>query len=390
MLRAIRRPSATARGSIENWSSSSTMSATPLVIWLPEPIATASRARFSAGTSLTPSPIIAVKRPRSASAATSAFFCSGVIRQKIVLRSAALAEPAPCRPGARAPRSRRRRAGRRPRARPRSPSGGRRRRSASGRPSAARMNSIVSAASGRSRSSSTTRARGSSLGGGCVPGSSGRRADASPKATTRRPAAVCSSRRPLRGRAAARARRPGRARRARPARSCGSSRRRRASRRSTSRRRRTAPRRRRARARRDSARRSSAACGCARRPSGRSGRAPRARRAGCVLSATSTETSSRRAVGQRPGLVDADRVDGRERLGRAICWTSVFIRASRTAATARVTLISSTRPSGISVTSPAVAVCAASWRSTLRIDEGEQQEDRERDHDDRRRPQHAG
>ena len=40
------------------------MSAIPLVIWLPEPIATASRACFSAGTSLTPSPIIAVKRPR--------------------------------------------------------------------------------------------------------------------------------------------------------------------------------------------------------------------------------------------------------------------------------------------------------------------------------------
>ena len=60
MLRAIRRPSATARGSIENWSRSRTMSATPLVIWLPEPIATASFACLSAGTSLTPSPIIAV------------------------------------------------------------------------------------------------------------------------------------------------------------------------------------------------------------------------------------------------------------------------------------------------------------------------------------------
>ena len=50
------------------------MSAMPLVIWLPEPIATASRACFSAGTSLTPSPIIAVKRPESESAPTSAFF----------------------------------------------------------------------------------------------------------------------------------------------------------------------------------------------------------------------------------------------------------------------------------------------------------------------------
>ena len=74
------------------------MSATPLVIWLPEPIATASRACFSAGTSLTPSPIIAVNRPRSASAPTSAFFWSGVIRQKTVLRSAAWASP-PLSPG---------------------------------------------------------------------------------------------------------------------------------------------------------------------------------------------------------------------------------------------------------------------------------------------------
>ncbi len=77
MLRAIRRPSVTARGSIENWSRSRTMSATPLVIWLPDPIATASRACFSAGTSLTPSPIIAVNRPRSAERPDQRFFCSG-------------------------------------------------------------------------------------------------------------------------------------------------------------------------------------------------------------------------------------------------------------------------------------------------------------------------
>jgi hypothetical protein len=49
-----------------------------------------------------------------------------------------------------------------------------------------------------------------------------------------------------------------------------------------------------------------------------------------------------------------------------ICWTSVSRFASRTAATAKVTLISSTRPSGISVTRPAVAVCAALCRPTLR------------------------
>jgi hypothetical protein len=60
MLRAIRRPSATACGRRENWSLSRTTSAIPFVTWAPEPIATAMRARFSAGTSLTPSPIIAV------------------------------------------------------------------------------------------------------------------------------------------------------------------------------------------------------------------------------------------------------------------------------------------------------------------------------------------
>ncbi len=49
-----------------------------------------------------------------------------------------------------------------------------------------------------------------------------------------------------------------------------------------------------------------------------------------------------------------------------ICWTRVPLRARRTAATAKVTLISSTSPSGISVISPAVAVCAASVRWTLR------------------------
>ena len=64
------------------------MSAIPLVIWLPEPIATASRACLRAGTSLTPSPIIAVNRPESDSAPTSAFFWSGEIREKIVFSAA--------------------------------------------------------------------------------------------------------------------------------------------------------------------------------------------------------------------------------------------------------------------------------------------------------------
>ena len=50
-----------------------------------------------------------------------------------------------------------------------------------------------------------------------------------------------------------------------------------------------------------------------------------------------------------------------------ICCTSVFIRASLTAATASVTLINSTRPSGIRVMRPAVAVCAASVKAMSRM-----------------------
>jgi hypothetical protein len=48
-----------------------------------------------------------------------------------------------------------------------------------------------------------------------------------------------------------------------------------------------------------------------------------------------------------------------------ICWISVSLRASRTAATAKVTLIRRTSPSGISVTRPDVAVWAASLVSTF-------------------------
>ena len=81
-------------GSIENWSRRRTMSAIPFVIWLPEPMATASLACLRAGTSLTPSPIMAVNLPESDRAPTSAFFCSGVILQKIVFSSAARASAA--------------------------------------------------------------------------------------------------------------------------------------------------------------------------------------------------------------------------------------------------------------------------------------------------------
>ncbi len=58
-LKRARLAVAMGSGSRENWSLSRTTSATPLVTCAPEPIATAIRARFSAGTSLTPSPIIA-------------------------------------------------------------------------------------------------------------------------------------------------------------------------------------------------------------------------------------------------------------------------------------------------------------------------------------------
>ncbi len=49
-----------------------------------------------------------------------------------------------------------------------------------------------------------------------------------------------------------------------------------------------------------------------------------------------------------------------------ICWIRVLRRARRIAAAMKVIVISRTRPSGIRVTNPAVAVCAASVRSVLR------------------------
>ena len=59
MFERIRRPSATPCGSDENEPFSSTMSLTPFAICEPEPSAIDIRAAFIAGTSLTPSPIIA-------------------------------------------------------------------------------------------------------------------------------------------------------------------------------------------------------------------------------------------------------------------------------------------------------------------------------------------
>ena len=69
------------------------------------------------------------------------------------------------------------------------------------------MKAIVSAASGRSVSSSTTRASGVSRGGGALAGVGGQRLAVSPKATTRRPAAVSSS--SLRGQPRRQGQRPG-------------------------------------------------------------------------------------------------------------------------------------------------------------------------------------
>ena len=59
MLRRMRRPSATMPGTAAKSPFTRTTSATALAIWVPEPWAIASRADFSAGTSLTPSPTIA-------------------------------------------------------------------------------------------------------------------------------------------------------------------------------------------------------------------------------------------------------------------------------------------------------------------------------------------
>ena len=141
------------------------------------------------------------------------------------------------------------------------------------------------------------------------------------------------------------------------------------------RRRRTAPRRRPARASPGSGRRSPGACGCARRPSSRSARARAPTPRPAPPSAGTTATSSSSPSVRVPVLSTQIVSTAASASVAAICWTSVFCRASRTAATARVTLIRRTRPSGISVTSPAVAVCAASWNGVSRALEREQDQD---------------
>ena len=249
------------------------------------------------------------------------------------------------------------------------------------------MNSIVSAASGRSCSSSTTRARGSSRGGGWLRGSAGRPPRASPKATTRRPGGGVLLERALEpggsSSAPACGEHVGRPHHVaagdpRPSRvmplhfhadengHLGD----------------------------DALRLARVALGdrlqgpvaLARRVR-RSGPAPRGPPPAAACRPTSTETRSSVPSVSVPVLSTQIVSTAASASVAAICWTSVFIRARRTAATARVTLISSTRPSGISVTRPAVAVCAASWKSALRSAEREQQEDRQRHHHDRGRAQ---
>ncbi len=178
------------------------------------------------------------------------------------------------------------------------------------------------------------------------------------------------------GPAAASAPRPAPARRGRPARSWS----RRSAARSTSTPRRTALRRRPAPPRRGSARRSPPGCGCGRRRWPRSGPGP-----ACAAPARrplgDLDPSSRSSPSVSVPVLSTQIVSTAARLSVAlICWTRVSLRASRTAATAKVTLISRTRPSGISVTRPAVAVCAASLEVCAAQLEGEDQQDRRQRH----------
>ena len=346
----------------------------PLVIWLPEPIATASRACFSAGTSLTPSPIIAVNRPESDERADQRLLLLGrdPAEDRVLLGDlgelvgvvgqvgpsttpASVGTPSAWATAVTVSRA--------------SPEISFRSTSCS------RMNSIVSAASGRSVSSSTISARGSSCGGGSAAGSAAGRPSASPKAITRRPAAVSSSSRVLQ--LGGRAQRAGADQDVGRADHVGA---------------------RRAvavvegqpaplplRGERDLARSTAHGVGgegvgdrlqrpvalaggggeAAERPLRARSRPRRRRRddldqlAACRRSAC--RSCRRRSCRRRR----APR--SRSSAGRA-CSRAPAARA----ATARVTLISRTRPSGISVIRPAVAVWAASVNSTLRSGEAEQ------------------
>ena len=81
MFEKIARPSSTAATIVAKLSSASTMSAASLETSVPVmPIATPMSAVFSAGASLTPSPVIATIAPPRCSAFTIRSLCSGLTR----------------------------------------------------------------------------------------------------------------------------------------------------------------------------------------------------------------------------------------------------------------------------------------------------------------------
>ena len=228
------------------------------------------------------------------------------------------------------------------------------------------MKAIVSAASGRSVSSSTTRASGVSRGGGAAAGVGRQRLAGCAEGDDAAPGRGLLLELARPGRAAGSARRPRRARRARPARRSAAA----------------------AVGQREAAplplrgegdlgarpapaspgKRSAIVSRVRLRSPALAAKRPSAAAptAGSTPSANSTP-ASRSSPSVRVPVLSTQIVSTAARLSVAlICWTRVSRCASRTAATAKVTLISSTRPSGISVTRPAVAVCAASSRSTLR------------------------
>ena len=87
MLAITRRPSPTTFGSRSKRPSSSTSCDTALVADVAVSIAIPMSARFSAGMSLTPSPVIATVCPAACNASTRARFCSGSTRPNTVVSS---------------------------------------------------------------------------------------------------------------------------------------------------------------------------------------------------------------------------------------------------------------------------------------------------------------
>ncbi len=76
-------------------SSASTISLASFAASVPlPPMATPTSARFSAGASLTPSPVIAITEPSDCSASTSRSLCSGLVRAKTLAARASAARRA--------------------------------------------------------------------------------------------------------------------------------------------------------------------------------------------------------------------------------------------------------------------------------------------------------